>query len=102
MAVAGGRIRRGSALSYYSASSDSDLRSALTEIRDQVGACTYLTSSVPGPGGSITLAAGDSQLFADQWTWGDRRNGEILLLGQACEAMTTDNPPQITATVECN
>jgi hypothetical protein len=101
MAVAGGRARSGSTLSYYQASSQSDLNAALTAIRDQVGNCTYLSTSVPGPNGTIVIAADNIDLSPDEWMWGDRQNGEIVLLGDACQAMGADSPPRITATVAC-
>ncbi|MGH7327119.1 MAG: VWA domain-containing protein, partial [Polyangiaceae bacterium] len=57
MADAGGRARSGSP-HYYPATSASDLGDALVSIRDQLGSCTYLTSSVPSASGTITVTVG--------------------------------------------
>ncbi|HEX7663413.1 MAG TPA: vWA domain-containing protein, partial [Polyangiaceae bacterium] len=55
MADAGGRPRSGSSQHYFAATSPSDLQSALVDIRNQLGSCTYLTSSVPSESGSIVV-----------------------------------------------
>ncbi len=86
MAVAGGRPQVGAAQSYYAASSEAELNAALTTIRNQVGACTYLTSSVPDQNGSIVVSVDGVALAPDQWIWGDRSNGEIVLQGDACQS----------------
>jgi hypothetical protein len=101
MAVAGGRPQVGATQSYYAASSEAALNAALTTIRNQVGSCTYLTSSVPDPNGSIVVSIDGVELAPDQWMWGDRNNGEIILQGDACQTAAIENAPALRAVVEC-
>jgi hypothetical protein len=101
MAVAGGRPQVGAGQSYYAASSEAELNAALTTIRNQVGACTYLTSSVPDQNGSIVVSVDGVPLAPDQWIWGNRSNGEIVLQGDACQTVATAKAPALSATVEC-
>jgi hypothetical protein len=88
MADAGGRPLSG-ADHYYSATSQTDLENAFVAIRNQIGACTYLTSSVPNGVGSITVTVNGNTIPFDPsgkqgWKWGDEANGEIIFVGQAC------------------
>lgn len=90
MAIAGGRPRAG-AQQYYAATSSAELNLAFSAIRDQVGACVFLTSSVPRDGGGITVLLNGARLELsanglEGWAWADRDNGELVLLGQACAA----------------
>ena len=90
MADAGGRPKLDGGQRYYAARSEGELTSALAVIRDQVGACVYLASSVPDPQGSITVSLGGATIPHDPsgiegWTWADQANGEIILAGSACE-----------------
>ena len=101
MAVAGGRPQVGAAQSYYAASSEAALNAALTTIRNQVGACTYLTSSVPDQNGSIVVSINGVDLAPDQWIWGNRSNGEIVLQGGTCQTAATEDAPALSATVAC-
>jgi hypothetical protein len=89
MARAGQRPQPGGEHSYYAATSEAELRSALEQIRDQVGSCTYLTSSVPDEKGSISVTLNGSELVFDAsgergWNWAERKNGEIVLTNEAC------------------
>jgi hypothetical protein len=102
MAVAGGRALTGGARRYYRATSSADLDKALTDIRNQVGTCTYLTSSVPSGGGSIVVKVDGKELDADRWAWGDRSNGELYFLGATCQELAAKAAPSITATVACS
>jgi len=102
MALAGGRPRSGATESYYAASSEADLSDALTAIRDQVGACTYLTSSVPDPNGSIVLNLDGIDIPSEQWSWENLANGEIVLNGDACQTAAAVKTPVLTAVVQCN
>jgi hypothetical protein len=105
MAVAGGRPQTGADTSYYAVSSEADLDSALVAIRDQVGACTFLTTSVPGAEGSITVSLGGTTIPYDPtgksgWSWGDKDNGQILFAGATCTSVTGANAV-LTAQVAC-
>jgi hypothetical protein len=101
MAMAGGRPYTGGTTSFYRATSPADLDAALTAIRDQVGFCTYLTTSVPDQLGSIVVTVNGTELSPDQWAWGDKYNGELLLLGQICQTLAAEANPVLTATVVC-
>jgi von Willebrand factor type A domain len=102
MAIAGGRPQHGVVQSFYPASSAADLSAALTAIRDQVGACTYLTSSVPDQNGAIVITVDGGEIATDQWIWGNKNNGEILLLGDVCQTLANESAPKITASVQCS
>ena len=102
MAIAGGRPRTGATESYYAANSEPELNAALGAIRDQVGACTYLTTSVPDPNGSIVISLDGSEVPPEQWSWGNKANGEIVLIGDACQTAAARNNPTLTAVVQCN
>jgi Mg-chelatase subunit ChlD len=107
MAQAGGRPLTGEATSYYPARSQSDLESALTTIRDQVGACTYLTTSVPDSSGSISLTLDGVVIPYDPtgktgWSWADESNGQILLFGSTCLSVAAATNPDLVAHVVCD
>jgi hypothetical protein len=101
MAIAGGRPQRDGGPSFYPTSSSEDLNAALSAIRDQVGACTYLTSAIPDHDGAMVIHQGGAEIPPEQWTWGDKSNGEILLLGDACQALSNSQPSALTATLAC-
>ena len=106
MASAGGRPKVGGDQQYYAARSQAELDAALAAIRDQVGHCTYLSSSVPDDDGAITVTLGDTAIphdttGAEGWTWGSKSNGEIVLVGSACAAAATAGSPALTADVQC-
>jgi hypothetical protein len=101
MAPAGGRPRADGTESYYVADSETELGDAPSTIRDQVGACTFLTSSVPDPNGSIVLSLDGFEVPADQGTWGNMANGEIVLLGDACLTAAAARYPTLSAVVQC-
>jgi hypothetical protein len=103
MARAGGRARPG-ATSYYAVTSESALDTALTDIRNQVGACVFLSSSVPSEGGRIDVQVDGVSVPADPvdgWAWTDLNNGELELSGAACDALLKRTAPVIEAVVEC-
>jgi len=103
MANAGGRPQSG-AHRYYAATSEAELDAALVTIRDAVGACTYLTPSVPDAQGRISLTIdGKTVPFdaANGWTWSDQANGEIVLSGAACKLVSTA-ALNVVATVSCS
>lgn len=106
MAIAGGRPRIGGEQQYYAARSQAELDAALAAIRDQVGHCTYLSTSVPDGSGSITVSLGDTDVpydttGAEGWSWGSKSNGEIILLGSACVSAEAAGSPALTAEVQC-
>ena len=102
MAVAGGRPRTGAAQSYYRATSAAELDAALATIRDQVGACTFLTGSVPDSGGAIVISLDGADLTSEEWAWGNRETGELLLLGDACAVVAAVPDTKVSAVVTCN
>lgn len=106
MADAGGRPKAGSTQHYYAASSAEELESALAAIRDQVGLCTFLISSVPDEGGSISVQLGDAVLpydpqGMDGWMWGNKDNGEVVLVGSACASATASPTATLVGEVTC-
>jgi von Willebrand factor type A domain len=107
MALAGGRPLSGGATSYYPARSTADLETAVAAIRDQVGACTYLTTSVPDAAGSISITAGgetlpyDADGGASGWAWASEDNGQIILHGDACTEVSSDAGLPLVAHVTC-
>jgi len=105
MAIAGGRPRAG-AQAYYAVSSEPELESALTAIRNQVGKCVYLTSSVPDELGSIVLSVNGSVVPYDPnghdgWWWSNKSNGELEIEGHACDVVAATPNPTLTVEVRC-
>ena len=106
MAVAGGRAQSGATHRYYSANSEAELDTALVTIRDQVGACTFLTTSVPDTRGTIVVTLGGTPIPFDPnktngWAWENQSNGEIQLYGAACAAATAAGDRGLDAHVTC-
>ncbi|MEO8876395.1 MAG: hypothetical protein ABI461_12470, partial [Polyangiaceae bacterium] len=108
MADAGGRPQSG-AEHYYGATSESDLEGAFVAIRDQLGSCTYLTSSVPSDSGAITVTINGNVVPFDPsgkqgWRWGDEANGEIIFSGKACSQITEPDggTEPVSAKVACS
>lgn len=103
MAVAGGRPQVNASHKFYGVSNEAELDAALVTIRDQVGKCTYLTTSVPDELGTIRLFI-DGKLVpydpVDGWFFIDKKNGEIVLAGAAC-ALVTNAPLNVVAEVSC-
>lgn len=105
MSEAGSRPRPG-AQGFYSAQSPADLQLAFRTIRDQVGACSFLTSSVPDRDGGIKVTFEGTEVPADDgggmngWRWTDRDNGELALLGPVC-ARAVARPSSLIITVSC-
>jgi hypothetical protein len=107
MAVAGGRPQTGASTSYYAASSGADLDTALVTIRNQVGGCTFLTTSVPGSQGTITVTLDGTVLPYDPtgktgWSWSDESNGQIVLAGSTCAAAVGGSGTTLVAQVGCS
>jgi hypothetical protein len=104
MAIAGGRPKSDGPRRYYAADNEAELDAALVAVRDQVGACTYLTVSVPDAKGDLTLIIDGRMVPFDPlngWSWADRDNGQIVLAGAAC-ARATSPSAKIEAVVACS
>lgn len=106
MAVAGGRPLTGGRQSYYAATSEAELEQAFVTIRDQVGSCTWLSSSVPDDDGSIEVKLGGVVVphdpdGKDGWAWSDRVNGELTLYGSACDRAAASEDPAVEGKVLC-
>ncbi len=104
MAEAGSRPRSGPQ-GFYSAQSPADLQLAFRTIRDQVGSCSFLTSSVPDGDGGIRVTFEGAEVASDDgglsgWRWTDRENGELALLGPVC-ARAVARPSSLIVTVSC-
>ena len=104
MALAGTRPRAG-AQGFYSAQSATELQLAFRTVRDQVGACSFLTSSVPDSDGGIRVTFDGVDVPVDQggtggWRWTDRDNGELVLVGPVCDRAIT-RPSSLVVTVAC-
>lgn len=100
LAIAGGRPQNTGARRYYAASSQAELDLAISTIRDQVGSCTYLTTSVPGANGTIVVSIDGKPVGeGPDWEWSNRANGEILFTTGACSNATGAD---LTVDVQCN
>ena len=80
-------------------------RLKIEQIRDQVGSCTYLTSSVPDENGTISVTLNGSELVFDAsgergWNWVERKNGEIVLTNEAC-ALAQLGDARVEARLTC-
>jgi hypothetical protein len=105
MAQAGGRPLRNAPHAYYAASSAADLEGALVAIRDQFQ-CTFLITSVPDPGGSISVSIDGEPLPFDPsgvagWQWGEQSNGEIVLAPSVCAQVARLSSAALVAHVTC-
>lgn len=104
MAVAGTRPRVG-AQAFYSAQSPAELQLAFRTVRDQVGACSFLTSSVPDADGGIRVTFEGVEVPVSTgampgWRWTDRDNGELTLIGGVCDRAIA-RPSNLIVTVSC-
>lgn len=102
MAIAGGRPQTGAATSYYGVTSQTELEAALVDIRNRVGACTFLSTSVPDVDDDMTLTLDGVTVPRTEWTFVDRGNGELELLGDACARAAANVKAPLEATVACN
>jgi hypothetical protein len=105
MALAGGRPKPGSQ-SYYAVTSQPELEVALTTIRNQVGACVFLTTSVPDAQGSLQLTVNGTVVpfdptSTDGWSWTNRDNGELEIFGAPCARLTSLGNAMVQATIQC-
>lgn len=100
LAVAGGRPQTSGLRRFFSASSQGELELAFSTIRDQVGECTYLTTSVPGDNGTIVVSIDGVPVGEGaDWSWSNRANGEILFATGAC---ANASGASLTVDVRCN
>ena len=107
MATAGGRPQVGGSHKYYSANSEAELDTALVTIRDQVGACTFLTSSVPDVRGTIVVTLNGATIPFDAsrtngWAWTNQSNGEMAFYGAACTAAIAAGTRTLDAIITCS
>jgi hypothetical protein len=105
MADAGGRPKAGMH-HFYAATSGPELDVALVAIRDQLGSCTYLTTSVPDASGTITVTIDGVPIAFDEsastgWHWADQSNGEIVFSGDTCAKLAASTTPKIVVDVMC-
>jgi hypothetical protein len=105
MADAGGNPMSG-VDHFFSAASQTELESAFSDIRRQVGACRYLTTSVPDVGGSIELSVDGQFTPYDEhglegWQWVDPGNGELRLVGTACTRAEATTLDKLSVVVRC-
>ena len=100
LAIAGGRPKSTGSNRYYAATSRAELEAAFVDIRDQVGQCTFLTTSVPNLSGSIVVAI-DGAIASEgaDWSWSNRANGEILFTSGTCASA---QGADLTVDVRCN
>jgi hypothetical protein len=99
MAIAGGRPKTSGGHRFYGADSEVELNAALVAIRDQVGVCEFLTTSVPDAYGSVTILV--DGVPADGWRWIDQPNGHLELTGDACTRAAASGA-KVEAIVECS
>lgn len=101
IAVAGGKPQTGAGSKYFRARSQAELDEALRGVIRQVGNCVYLSQSVPNEGGSIHLHLNGAEIPAEQWSWQDQDNGELVIRDQACETLLSNPDADLTASVVC-
>ncbi|MBL8954472.1 MAG: VWA domain-containing protein [Myxococcaceae bacterium] len=108
MAIAGGRPRADATTKYYEVGSQAELDTALTQIRDSVGACSFFARSVPTkdeamtvtlPGGAVVPF--DPTGTSSGWAWGNKRVGELYFVGPACDEITARMHMVLEADVAC-
>ncbi len=104
LAVAGGHPRTGSGESFYAVSSQAELESALTDIRDQVGNCVYLSASVPPDDGSILITLDGMEIPEGDagWSWSNKDNGELVFAPPACDQILASATRALEAQVVCH
>lgn len=104
MAIAGGRPRVDAGTAFFPATSATGLVDAFRAISDQVGACSFLTESVPDLDGGISVTYGAQVVPYDPsgvsgWLWTDRNNGELVLRGDYCtRAISMPQPLNVVVT----
>jgi hypothetical protein len=103
MANAGGKPQQGAGTSFYSVSNEAELTMAFNAIIGQVGACVYLSSSVPNSDEGITVTLNGTKVpEGTGWVWTDRRNGEVTLLAGFCDQVTANPALPLDATISCD
>jgi hypothetical protein len=103
MAIAGGRPQPAPATSFYGVSNQAELTLAFQTISAQVGACVFLSASVPDSDQGISVTLGGQPVpEGTGWIWTDRGNGEVTLLGAFCDQATANTKLPLDATIECN
>jgi len=87
MAIAGGVPRTGAAHAFYSATSQTELSSALNEISARISKCTFLTGTLLEPGDSVEVRLGTEVVpyGPSGWEWTDQTAGRFTLAGGYCD-----------------
>lgn len=102
MANAGGRPQVGAGTAFYSVSNEAELTQAFDAITAQVGACVFLSSSVPSSDKGITVKLGGVDVpEGTGWVWSDRMNGELTLLRGFCDEVTANPGIPLDAIIAC-
>ena len=103
MAVAGGHPQLGGTTSFYGVTNEAELTAAFTSISAQVGACVFLSSSVPNTDEGIKVTLGGVPVpEGTGGVWSDRSNGEVTLLGSFCAEATAMRDLPLDATIACD
>jgi len=101
MAVAGGRPQPNAPQKYYAARSPEELNAAMVAIGQLVGACVFLTNTVPNVGSTLVLNLDGIDLAENKWSWQDRDNGELVLDAAVCSQLRVAANPKLTARIAC-
>lgn len=105
MAIAGGRPAATSP-KYLSALSATELEQAFVQIRDELGACTFTSPSVPDVNGSIVVMLDGVVVPHDAsgtngWSWSSEARGELALRGSWCSKAMAATEPVLRISVTC-
>jgi hypothetical protein len=102
MAVAGGRPRAGTPR-YYDVDTPAEMTAALTDVRDSVARCTYISPSAPDDPSAVSVVVAGKEVPYDPthvegWDWIDKDYGVLQLFGTACGTATSGN---VSGTIGC-
>jgi hypothetical protein len=103
MAIAGGKPRQGASTEFYGVTNQAELTQAFQTINAQVGACVFLSASVPNTDEGIAMFLNGEMVPENTgWIWTDRSNGEVTLLGSFCDEVAANNTLPLSATISCD
>ncbi|MDP3236369.1 MAG: vWA domain-containing protein [Myxococcales bacterium] len=89
---------------YLRAGSGQAFGEHLTEVRDRMLRCSFITPSVPARDDGIDVLVGGAPVSRDAvngWSWVDRENGELALRGLACASQLVNRARVGEAVVRC-